>query len=123
PEDEELGWLRRFYSRFSPPVKDEVVQREVRLRPGQVYRRFEEVKTREQLKALNVFEDVQVGDQMGDRSNVRDAVISVSQANTGNLIFGLGFGDVEGGFVYANYIERNLFGMARDLRVSGLFGT
>lgn len=123
PEDEDMGWLRRFYSRFSPPVKDEVIQREVRLRPGQVYRRFDEVRTREQLKALNVFEDVQVGDQLGDRSNVRDAVIQVTQGNTGNLIFGVGFGDVEGGFFYANYIERNLFGMARDLRLSGLFGT
>ena len=123
PEDAEMGWLRRFYSRFSPPVRDEVVQREVRLRPGQVYRRFDEVRTRERLESLNVFESVQVHEQLTGDSNVRDLVVQVEQGNTGNLIFGAGFGDVEGGFLYANYIEHNLFGMARDLRVSFLLGT
>jgi len=123
PEDTEMGWLRRFYSRFSPPVQDEVVRREVQLRPGQVYRRFDEVRTRERLESLNVFETVQVHEQLTGDSNVRDLVVQVEQGNTGSLIFGAGFGDVEGGFVYANYIEHNLFGMARDLRVSLLMGT
>jgi len=123
PEETEMSWLRKYYSRFSPPVKDEVIQREVRLRPGQVYRRFDEVRTRERLKALNVFETVEVQDQLSEEANVRDCVVMVEQGNTGNLIFGAGFGDVEGAFLYANYIEHNLFGLARDLRISGLFGT
>lgn len=123
PDDMEMGYLRRFYSRFSPPVRDEVVQREVQMRPGQVYRRYEEVRTRERLKSLNVFEEVDIREQLSSDPNVRDMVVEVTQGNTGNLIFGAGFGDVEGGFVYANYVERNLFGMARDLRVSALLGT
>lgn len=123
PDDESMGWLRRWYSRFTPPVKDEVIQREVRLRPGQVYRRFEEVRTRERLRSLNVFEDVKVHSQMTADPTVRDMIVEVTQGNTGSLIFGVGFGDVEGGFIYANYIERNLFGMARDLRVSGAIGS
>lgn len=123
PEDANAGYLRRFYSRFAPPVRDEVVKREVRLRPGQVYRQFDEVRTRERLESLNVFENVQVHEQLTGNSNVRDLVVQVEQGNTGNLIFGAGFGDVEGGFIYANYIEHNLFGMARDLRVSLLMGT
>lgn len=123
PDDSETGWMRKFYSRFTPPVRDHVVQREVRLQPGQVYRRFEEVKTRERLKALNVFETVQVRDQLSGQSNVRDMVVDVKQGDTGNLVFGVGFGDVEGAFIYANYTERNLFGEARDLRVGGTLGT
>lgn len=123
PEDTEMGWLRKYYSRFSPPVKDEVIRREVQLRPGQVYRRFDEVRTRERLQSLNVFETVQVHEQLTGDSNVRDLVVQTEQGNTGSLIFGAGFGDVEGGFIYTNYIEHNLFGMARDLRVSLLLGT
>lgn len=123
PEDEKMGWLRRWYSRFTPPVKDEVIQRELRLRPGQVYRRFEEVRTRERLRSLNVFEDVKVHSQMTADPTVHDMIVEVTQGNTGNVIFGVGFGDVEGGFIYANYIERNLFGMARDLRLSGAIGS
>lgn len=123
PDDTEMGWLRKFYSRFSPPVRDEVVQREVQLKPGQVYRRFDEVRTRERLQALDVFESVKVTDQLSAEANVRDCVVEATQGNTGSLIFGVGFGDVEGGFIYANYIEHNLFGMARDLRVSALMGS
>lgn len=123
PEDTERSWLRRAYSRFSPPVKDEVVRREVKMRPGQVYRRFDEVRTKERLHSLNVFEDVKVSEQMTDDPNVHDCVVEVEQGNTGNLIFGAGFGDVEGGFLYANYIEHNLFGMARDLKVSAMIGS
>ncbi len=123
PEDESMGWLRRWYSRFTPPVKDEVIQREVRLKPGQVYRRFDEVRTRERLRALNVFEDVKIHSQMTGDPTVRDVIVEVTQGNTGSVIFGVGFGDVEGGFLYANYIERNLWGMARDLRVSGAIGS
>ena len=124
PDDTEMGWLRRYYSRFSPPVKDEVIhEREVRLRPGQVYRHFDEVRTTERLKSLNVFEEVAVHDQLSADPNVRDVVVDCTQGNTGNLIFGVGFGDVEGAFVYANYIERNLFGMARDLRLSVMLGS
>ncbi|GIX45111.1 MAG: outer membrane protein assembly factor [Candidatus Hydrogenedentota bacterium] len=123
PDDEEMGWLRKLYSRYTPPVKTEVIEREVRLRPGQVYRRFDEVRTRDRLRSLNVFEDVKVHSQLTDDPSVRDCVVEVTQGNTGSLIFGLGFGDVEGGFIYANYIERNLAGMARDLRVSGAIGS
>ena len=123
PDDTKMSAFRKFYSRFSPPVKDEVVQREVRLRPGQVYRRFDEVRTKERLTSLNVFDKVNVSEQLTADTNVRDLVVQVEQGNTGNLIFGAGFGDVEGGFVYANYIEHNLFGLARDLRVSLLLGT
>ncbi|MGI8906908.1 MAG: BamA/OMP85 family outer membrane protein [Candidatus Sumerlaeaceae bacterium] len=122
-EDKEQSWLRRAYSKVSPPVKDEVVRREVRMRPGQVYRRFDEVRTKERLRALNVFEDVKVQEQMTDDPNVHDCVVQVEQGNTGNLIFGVGFGDVEGGFLYGNYIEHNLFGLARDLRISALVGS
>lgn len=123
PDDADMSWLRRMYSRFAPPVNNDVIRREVKLRPGQVYRRFEEVKTRERLQSLNVFDEVKVGDQLAIDNNVRDCVVDVKQGNTGNLIFGVGFGDVEGGFLYANYVEHNLFGMARDLRVSGMIGS
>jgi outer membrane protein insertion porin family len=123
PDDADKGWLRRYYSRFSPPVKDQVVQNELQMRPGQVYRRFDEVRSKEKLRSLSVFDKIDIHEQMTDESNVRDCVVEVEQGNTGNLIFGVGFGDQQGGFLYANYTEHNLFGMARDLKVSTLLGT
>ena len=100
-----------------------MIQREVQLQPGQVYRRFEEVRTRERLKSLQVFEKVEVSDQLSADPCVRDCVVDVTQGNTGNILFGVGFGDVEGAFVYGNYIEHNLFGMARDLKLSAMIGS
>ncbi len=122
PEDKP-GAFRRFYGRLSPPVKDEVVRREVQLKPGQVYRRFEEVRTRDRLRGLGVFEQVEVRSQLTESPAVRDVVVQVKEGNTGNLLFGVGFGDVEGAFGYITYAEKNLFGLARDLRTSVLLGS
>jgi outer membrane protein insertion porin family len=122
-EDDDAGWIRRWYGKISPPVKDEVVRREVQLKPGQVYRRLDEIKTKDRLRGLGVFEQVEVRSQLTDSPSVRDAVVQVKEGNTGNLLFGVGFGDVEGGFGYVTYAEKNLFGLARDLRVSVLLGS
>jgi outer membrane protein insertion porin family len=123
--DEQEGGtaLGRWYGRISPPVQDEVIRREVRLKPGQVYRRLDEVKTRDRLQGLGIFEQVEVRSQLTESPSVRDAVVQVREGNTGSLLFGVGFGDVEGAFGYATYAEKNLFGLARDLRASVLIGS
>jgi outer membrane protein insertion porin family len=121
--DEELGFFGRFYSKLAPPVKDETIQREVRLTPGEVYRGDLERETVRRLERLGVFDDVQVHSEPTAEEGVRDVVISVDEGITGNLVFGAGFGDASGAFVFGAYTERNLFGDARDLRARVMVGT
>jgi len=120
---EGLNFLERIHARLSPPVDDEVIRREVSLKTGEAYQRFQEVATADRLRSLGIFDSVKVEPRMTNREDQRDAVITVEEGNTGNLIFGVGLSELEGVYVHGAYVNRNLFGQARHLRTSFLLGT
>ncbi len=115
--------LRRWYSRFTPPPSDAVVAREVKLQPGQVYRRYDEVRTRDALESMRVFKDVKVYDEATEDPNVRNLVVDTLTGDTGQSMIGVGFGDIEGLFAYVSFVEHNLFGDATDVGLSAMIGT
>ena len=117
------NFVEKVYDKFAPPPKDEVVLREVTLKPEDVYRTFQEVRTVERLKRLEVFESVHVTREPTETENVRDMVINVREGDTGAFGVGIGYGENTGAFLQTFLRERNLFGDARDLRVSALLGT
>jgi len=120
--DEKAGFFTRYYNKVAPPIKDETIRREVLLKPGDVYRKDLERRTLERLERLGIFEEVKAHSEPTDDEGVRDMVIEVQEGVTGNLLFGVGYGDESGAFVFGSYTERNLFGEARDLRVHALLG-
>jgi len=115
--------LERVHGRISPPVTDEVIRREVMLKPGEAYRRFQEVATVDRLQSLGIFQDVKAEAALTDDETKRDAVLTVEEGNTGNIIAGIGLSEWAGAYVHGGYINRNLFGQARHLRTSFLLGT
>jgi len=120
---EDRTWLERLHGKISPPVKDEVIMREVLLKPNEAYRRFQEVATADRLRSLDIFESVKVEPVMTEDENKRDVLISLEEGNTGNLLFGVGLSELEGAYIHGAYINRNLFGQARHLKTSFLLGT
>jgi len=120
PAESALG---KMYDKISPPPTDAVVLREVTLKPGDVYRSFQEVRSIERLKRLEIFDSVSITREPTESKDVRDAVVNVKEGTTGNVIFGVGYGEDPGAYLQASVRERNLFGDARDLRASVLFGT
>lgn len=122
PVDSPRG-LGRLYEKVAPPVKDEVIEREIRMRPNDVYRRYEEVRTVERLKRLGLFDDVQVLRQPAAEANTWNPVVSVKEKpSTGRFMFFVGAGEESGGYGGVAYQERNLFGDARDLRARVTIG-
>ncbi len=117
------NFIEKFYDRVAPPPKDNVILREVRLKPKGVYRTFQEVRTVERLKRLEIFKNVSITREPTEKENVRDVVVNVEETPTGNLIFGIGYGESPGAYFQVRYRERNLFGDARDLKVRALLGT
>jgi outer membrane protein insertion porin family len=115
--------IDKMYNKFSPPPEDEVILREVTLKPGEAYRTFDEVRTVERLKRLEIFEEVSITREPTEDKDVRDVVVNVREGVTGNIIFGVGYGDSPGGYFQVRVNERNLFGDARDLRFNALLGT
>lgn len=122
-DDQDAGFFTRLYSRMSPPVKDETIQREVRLKSGDVYRRNRERQTVERLERLGIFENVEAHGEPTNEEGVQNLVLTVEEGVTGNFIIGAGYGDASGVYVFATYTERNLFGEARDLQARLMLGT
>lgn len=122
-DDAEQGVFSRLYSRVSPPVKDETIKREVRLKSGDVYRKNMERQTVDRLERLGIFESVEARGEPTADDHVQNLVLEVEEGVTGNFILGAGYGDATGAYVFATYTERNLFGEARDLQVRGMVGT
>ncbi len=122
-DKDEQGMVSRLYSRISPPVKDETIKREVRLKPGDVYRRNLERQSVDRLERLGVFESVDAHSEPTQQEDVQNLVLDVEEGNTGNFIVGAGYGDATGVYVFATYTERNLFGEARDLQARIMAGT
>ena len=122
-EDLEAPWWERMYGMVAPPVKDEAILQEVKLNSGEVYRHFNEVRTRRNLRNLGIFPMVDIHREPTAEDGVEDVIIEVDDtAPTGRLAVGVGYGDVTQGFVYLDYTERNLFGEARDLQIGLMAG-
>ncbi len=123
-EDESDSWWRRFYDRIAPRVKDEAILKEVELTQGDVYRGYNEARTVRNLERLGIFESVQIQrEPAGEDSTVSNVTVEVDDsAPSGRYSIGIGYGDVTKGFVYVSYIERNLFGDARDLSAYAMVG-
>ncbi|MCX8037933.1 MAG: outer membrane protein assembly factor BamA [Candidatus Sumerlaeia bacterium] len=120
---EDLTFIEKLHAGMTPPVRDEVIQREVMLKPGEAYRRFQEVATADRLRSMDIFDSVKVESALTDDETQRDVVLELEEGNTGNLIFGAGLSELQGAYVHAAYLNRNLFGQARHLRTSALLGT
>jgi len=123
PKPEELSWIEKWYLRIAPPVKEDIIRKEIQLKRGDVYRLFKERRTVERLKALGIFEEVKVRREPTKKPDVMNMVVSVKEGITQKLIFTLGYGDVSGAFFQTQYRERNLFGEAKDLNLNALIGT
>lgn len=120
---EERSWFGRMYDRISPPVEEEVVQREMALRKGGLFRKTLQDLSEQRLSALGVFEKVDVEPRATKDPAIYDAMVTVEEGVTGNLNLGLGYQESAGGYIWANFTERNLGGQADALRLGGLAGT
>jgi len=121
--EEKPNWIERFTMWIAPKTKDDTVRREVRLKPGQTYRRFEEVRTEERLRRLNIFEKVNIRREPTEDPRVHNAVIEAEEApEAGYLTAMVGYGDVTGPAVTVGLVAPNIGGEANVFRASATVG-
>lgn len=123
--DEETSRFRRWYDQFSPPVKNEVIMREILLEPGEIYNKRLERDSVRRLARLGVFteESLAAANVPTDKPGVHDMVIQAEQGLTGTLSGGVGFGDAPGAFIFFQFNERNVGGEANVFSLQGTLGT
>jgi outer membrane protein insertion porin family len=123
--DDDAGWFRKWYGRVAPPVADEVIAREILLKPGEIYDRALERDSARRLARLGVFdlEKLSVHGSPTRDPGVHDVVVEAADNITGAHYFGIGFGDADGAYLEASFVERNFGGRADVLSIGGRLGT
>jgi outer membrane protein insertion porin family len=120
----DLNALERFVDWTSPGVREETVQREVRLKPGEKYRTVDEVRTKQRLRNLGFFRRVEVQRVPTSDPQVNDVIVAVEEDPAAGYIgLSAGVGERSGPSVGINYTNPNLFGEARVLKAQALVGS
>ncbi len=88
-------------------TKDNVVRREVPLKPGDFFNSVDVETTQRRLDNLRYFQGVQVTSDSSSRAGYRDLNIAVQEGKTGEVNFGAGFSSVDNIVGFINLEQRN----------------
>ncbi len=99
-----------------------VIKREFYFEEGELYIQRKLRMTYETLMQLQYFSDIRFVPLPGSDEGLIDLDVTVEEARTGLITFGLGYGTESGFNVSAQISERNLFGTGRILSVKGNWG-
>lgn len=104
-------------------TQDWVVRRQLSVVPGQLYNSEEMLRTQQQIYQLGFFDRVSIGPLRPispDPAEPVDLIIDMHERETGQVAVGGGFGDLQGPQASAEYLQTNLLGTGRPLRLEGL---
>ncbi len=96
---------------------DRVIRRNVYLAPKDLFNLTDFEDSKSALNRTGFFQSVEVK-QKRVTNNLMDLVIEVSEAPTGNLVLGGGYGNYEGWMINASVNDKNIFGSGLDLGFS-----
>jgi len=90
-----LAYINRIKIEGNMRTRDIVVRRELRLYPGDRFDGAKLRRSKERLRNLGYFEEVNYDVQETDNSDLKDLVVQVKEAKTGTLSFGGGYSSVD----------------------------
>ncbi len=96
-------------------TKPYIVQRELQLKPGQVFNRNLVQRDLQRVFGLGLFEDVNVALDPGEDPSKVDVIVNVVERNSGSIAAGAGISSASGLFGTISYQEQNLNGRNQDL--------
>ncbi len=111
-------YVRKISFTGNTNTRDEVIRRELRQIEGGWFSTSKLNRSRVRLQRLGFFDNVSVETpQVPNTVDQVDIKIAVKERPTGNLLFGLGFSDVNGFLINGSITESNLFGTGKKLTV------
>jgi outer membrane protein insertion porin family len=96
---------------------DRVIRRDIYLAPGDLFTLTDLNDSRNKLRRTGYFEDVII-DQRRISSDKLDLLVSVTEAPTGNLMIGGGYGSYEGWMINGSITDKNILGSGLELGFS-----
>ena len=88
---------------------DRIIRRELLLAPNDLYELSKVKRSENALRRLGYFENITIEERRVTEDSI-DLLISVVEAKTGEMIFGVGYGSYDKLMLNASIRERNLFG-------------
>ncbi|MBV6622067.1 MAG: BamA/TamA family outer membrane protein [Rivularia sp. (in: Bacteria)] len=92
-----------------------IVERELQLKPGNVFNRNTVQRDLQRVFGLGLFEDVNVSLDPGNDPSKVDVIVNVVERNSGSIAAGAGISSASGLFGTISYQEQNLNGRNQDL--------
>jgi outer membrane protein insertion porin family len=92
-------------------TRDKLVRRELRVAEGELYSAADMNKSRDRLKRLGYFKEVDFSTSRGSTEEKINLDIKVEEAPTGAISFGIGYSSIESVVGTASISDRNLFGL------------
>ncbi|MEM6399120.1 MAG: BamA/TamA family outer membrane protein [Cyanobacteria bacterium P01_D01_bin.116] len=96
-------------------TKPYIVERELELKPGQVFNRNLVQRDLQRVFGLGLFEDVNVALDPGEDPSKVDVIVNVVERNSGSIAAGAGISSASGLFGTISYQEQNLNGRNQNL--------
>ena len=96
---------------------DRVIRREMRVSEGDAFNRVLLDRSRQQIRALGFFENVEVEESDGSAPDRSVVTVTVEEQSTGELAFAAGYSSSENFLFDASITERNLRGRGQFLRL------
>lgn len=127
----DLFYIDKVKIRGNTKTKDNVIRRELRIRPAE---RFDGKKleySKQRLENLGYFDEVSYETEPGSASNKRDLIFNVKEKQTGELSFGAGVSSIDQFIGFAEITQRNFdmmkwptfTGGGQKLSLSGRMGS
>lgn len=111
-------YVERIDIRGNVSTLDRVIRREVQLAEGDAFNAARLRRSRDRIRALGFFENVEVSQREGSGPDQTVIDIEVEERPTGELSFGVGFSTIEAFVGDISIRERNLLGRGQDLRAA-----
>jgi outer membrane protein insertion porin family len=115
----------RVVVRGNVKTHDAVVRRQITIAPGDNYDAEELFHTQQQIYQLGFFDRVTVEPIhpiSNDPDEPVDLAVALHERETGWIGFGGGMGSLQGPQASAEFLQNNLWGTGRPLRIEGVFG-
>ena len=100
-------------------TRDKVIRRELLIEEGRLYSNRELALSKQRVQRLGFFENVELTTQRGERDDVINVVVKVTERPTGTFQAGLGFSSTENILANIQVSQNNLFGRGQVLTFQG----
>lgn len=99
-------------------TRDKVIRRELKLKEGDIYNESKLNESKDRVKALGFFKDVNFATPRGSKDNALNLDVTVEEKPTGSFSIGAGFSTVDNFILQGSLQKQNFFGRGWNGEIS-----